>query len=693
MTAAALALPNDFDRILALPQREPLDCERERGSGGTTLRRWVPAAQALIDVVTERFTRGQRLSCACRDRSVHAFSNGGLRIFHKGRADQPPPPPVITTIDEFARDNAHDPETVKKVAGLRAGQNVWLPGLGYPVCATEFNPVQAWTLRELPRAGGILAFISVGGGKTFLGIETPLAMPHVKTWAILIKPDQRIHYRKAYIRLREHFRVPSIVFDQTDLQGSYLVPGAPVLHVLPYSILSNPKSTQLLEKIDPDGLIADEAHKVAGDSAMSLRYCRFVGGRIEHGRPVVCCNWSGSLIKRSMKNVWRLSAFALGFGSPYPIVEAEADRWSDVIDPSPRPDRFSETAKKLSFAFGRGDIERSFAAAVMSDSSIRTGHRDRVMKTLGVISTRSSSVTCSISILERKAPPLPESVKEALAGVRNEAVRPDGEELGDAMEIAFATQTIAAGYYHCWVFPTHTDEERAEGGLIDEWFKRRKAFNKELRAKTKNGEPHLDSRKLCEEAAKRAWQAERYTGPLPVWPAETWPAWAEIEDKVRYEKRVRWIDDFLARDAAAWAQENRGIVWCTSTTFGRRVAELAGINYHGGGPNAESKILAEDGKKSIVASIKAHGEGRDGLQFKFSEQLIGDVPPASGDRYEQFLGRLAREGQAADTVTLRLYRHVPELRDAFEQAKTLAEFIEAYTPNRQLLLAADVGWE
>ncbi len=133
------------------------------------------------------------------------------------------------------------------------------------------------------------------------------------------------------------------------------------------------------------------------------------------------------------------------------------------------------------------------------------------------------------------------------------------------------------------------------------------------------------------------------------------------------------------------------MVWVLSPTFGRVVAKLAGIKYHGGGPTAEAEITAEDGKRSIVASIKSHGTGRDGLQHKFFKQLIAESP-SSGDMYEQLLGRLAREGQPEDTIETALYQHVAEFRDALRRAIFLAEFIEATTSNQQLLLAADM-WD
>jgi hypothetical protein len=694
MTAPARVaeIPKDLDRILALPRRLPLDCERERG-----VRRWAPEAQAFIEVMTAKYRR-KRLSCGCRDRHVVVTAGGGLTVFHQPPPGASPSPPFHTTVEAFLRDNAHDEQVRQTVSKLRAGESANLKGLGHPFCMTEFNPPQAWALRELPRTRGILGFLSVGSGKTALGILAPLAVPECKTVVILAKPNQRLHYRNHYLRLREHFRVPSIVFDKSGIKGSYIVPGMPVLHFIPYSMLSNTKSTLLLEQLDPDMVIGDEVHLLANpDAARTIRFLRLMNRR----NGVIFCGWSGSLINKSLKDVSHLSAHALGLGSPYPIPSNVVNEWAAVMDPLHMPDYDSDTAKELMMAFGRsGNLERSFTFSnYISGGGVREGHRDWVIATPGVISTKSSSINCSITIRERNPGAIPKTIRDALSGVRNDELRPDGEPLVEAMHVVMTAREVGAGYYDYWAFPKHKCEcDPALGNrcseclLIDEWYDRRKAFYKRLRSKVRGGEPHLDSKSLCENAAERAWRIPRYEGDLPVWPEETWPPWAEIKDKVFYEPRTRWIDDYLAKDAAAWAQEHRGVVWCHSRAFGKKVAQLAGLYYHSGGLKGEELIQAEDGSRSIVASLSAYGESLDGLQHKFSEQLVAE-PPASGKAWEQLLGRLAREGQRDDTVTTDLYLHTTEFRDAFKRAIMLAEFDEATTPNRQLLLAADLEFE
>ena len=561
---------------------------------------------------------------------------------------------------------------------------------GFP-CITTLNPIQAWALREASRADGVLGLCGVGSGKTILGIMTPMAFPDCKLAVILAEPSQRLHYRSFYLRLREHFRVPSMIFDDST---GYMVDGVPSLHFRPYSLLSQAKSTDMLDHLSPDLIIADECHRIARrENSNTRRVLRYLAK--PHARAPRVCAWSGTLVKKSVKDIAHLAAHALGMNSPYPLDPNEVEAWSGVLDPSPNPDRHSAVAKKLRKTFGpKTETERAFfVEGYTEDSAVREGHRERVITTLGVITTTGSSAAAANYLHERKVANIPESVKQALTSVRNEGVRPDGEELVEAMEIAQCARQVGAGFHYYWFYPEYaaakSDQEREVVAIkIEAWFKARKAYYKELRIKLMHPEIHLDSPLLCANAAERAWRDPPYEGDLPLWEAETWPAWIEIKDKLQHESRTKWLDDYLARDAAAWGKEHRGIIWYQNNAFGKKVAELLGVPCHGGGPDAEKNIMAETGARSIVASIKAHGSGRDGLQRKFSEQLIAEVP-SSNAIFEQLLGRLCRDGQKDDAIHTWVNLHVSENSDALRSALREAEFVFQSTGNMQLLLTCD----
>lgn len=706
---------SDIERILALPRRPPVDCERNPFT-----KLYKPETQALIEIITERFSRGTRVSCGCRERRI---TKQGNQLFISLVGGAVPTAPVVTTVDAFVADlqafNGTEQSLKDKVLALPDGQVLEVPaadnGRGHP-CIQTLNAVQSWFLREAAMVGGVVGFCGVGSGKSMAFLLSSLIFPDSKKSVLLIEPKQRAHYRSQYLRLREHFRVSSISFD--DGQPGYIVPGTSPLHLISYSVLSLTKNSDMLDERDPDTLMLDEAHRACGQSAINRRVKRFCAEKIKRrvealrrgemvaARAVRLLDASGTLENKSIEDTHMLCTFSLGMGSPLPLDPNEAEKWSGVIDPAGIPDRKSKTAKMLQRVFGDGEYNDSDLTELFSlgpEKAVRNGFRDRRLQTLGIISASASSINASMYIGERKPPKMPAAVREALLKVRTESLRPDGEVLVEKIEQISTARHVGCGFYTYWAFPKHPCtcggiEPRCKDCLlIDDWFAKRKAYNKELRTKLQLGEAGLDSPALCWDAAERFWSSSKERGP--IWEAMSFTKWKEIEYRVEYEEREKWIEDggdWLAKDAAKWAlDEAKGVVWFQSIPFGRRVAELTGLPYFNGGPGAEDRLRAQKGDRSIICSIKAHGAGTDGLQQLFGDQLIAEVPASnsSAQGWEQILGRLHREGQPRDRINTWCYLHTRELKDAFYKAYEQAEFNYEMTGNRQKLLMADMDVE
>ena len=136
-----------------------------------------------------------------------------------------------------------------------------------------------------------------------------------------------------------------------------------------------------------------------------------------------------------------------------------------------------------------------------------------------------------------------------------------------------------------------------------------------------------------------------------------------------------WVDDFMVMDAVAWARVSPGIIWFDHVAFGHRVAELGRFPYYGGGNEASRAILGEYGKRTIVASIAAHGTGKN-LQV-FNRNLITTMPANDGVM-EQLVGRTHRQGQLKD-VTVDFYSHTKEEIDALVSARSQADYVRQTT--------------
>lgn len=520
-------------------------------------------------------------------------------------------------------------------------------------CLKELRPIQAWALYEAPLAGGLLAPIGVGHGKTLLDLLAPMVFDGVKTAVLLIPPSLKNQLLRDYQAASAHFRVPSLVVDG----GGKIIPGRPVLHVVPYSLFSRAGSTSLLSQIGPDLIIADEAHKLKNkQTATASRVFRY----LSQNPKTRFCAWSGTVTQKSIRDYATLAAFALDEGSPLPRTYQAVEEWAGALDavPDPAPP---------------GVLERFCEGK----ETVREGFHRRLASTFGVVSTKENSSDATI-FLHARSLPVPAEITQAIKQLEKTWTRADGEELTDALEVEANKKQLSCGFFYRWKFPRGEPEN-----LILEWFGARKSWHKELRDKLQDRREGLDSPLLCTQAATRAMQG--YKGVLPTWDSKHLARWLELKDQVQPESEAVWISEFLAQDAASWALKNRGVVWYEFDTFGERVSRLSKLPKYGGGPLVDGLLTQETGERSVILSIKAHGTGRDGLQRIFSRQLVANTP-SSGVTWEQLLGRLARPGQGADEIETHLYEHTETMRSAYEKAEREAEYIEQTLGTPQRLL-------
>lgn len=527
-------------------------------------------------------------------------------------------------------------------------------------CITRLRLAQAWALFEIGLRNGLLGPIGVGHGKTMLDLLAALAFRDCKLALLLVPPNLVTQLIRDYQFVGNHFRMPSIMVhgkDWTNVIGEEndIFQGrngshAPSLHVFPYSKLSHSSATVFLEALAPDVVIADEVHMLRhADAVRTGRVLRFFAGHSS----TRFAGWTGSMTDSSPRDYAHISALALREGSPLPLSAEVVEDWSRAIDPVDNP----APAGALLELCRPGE-------------HIHSGFHRRLVETPGVVATTEPSVDCELEISERVPPPLPREVARALDVLREDWMRPDGEELVDALSVNRCALELACGFYYRWTYPNREPKE-----IILEWFEARKLWRQELRRKLFERQPHMDSPKLVTQAAKRAWRDLPYDGDLPTWKAIHWPRWRAIRSAVNPKPEAVRLDPFLAEDAAEWARTNRGIVWYQRKAFGEWVAELSGLPLHGGGSDAGARIARERGNRSIIASIKSHGTGRDGLQFLFRDQLIANPSPSASD-WEQLLGRLHRVGQRAPSVGAKFYRHTEEMSAHVSTALRRALYVE-----------------
>lgn len=559
--------------------------------------------------------------------------------------------------------------------------------LGNRSCIKRFLPIQAWALYEMAVTGGLVGSIPVGAGKTLLNIMGALALGEKKT-LLLVPPGLVEQLIIDWFLIREHFKVPSIIVSSKG-KGDWrrITPGTPVLHVLPYSLMQGKNNSNWIESNSPGAIIADEVDALKDlGSARTKRLLRYFQGtdnmtpaqRAERSRTKFAC-WTGSITDQSILEYAHLSAFALKDKSPVPLDPETAQEWARCLDAVPNP-----------------SPPGALITLCNPGENVRSAYRRRLSETAGFIITGTSNVKITggetfvrNNITERNINVIPDIVEEALECVRN-FERPDmlagskyNEELVEAMEQARYAQQIATGMFYRWIFPRGEPD-----ALKDRWFAARKAYRKEQRYKLFENTEQLDSPGLLEDAARRYYGEIPLEDGKPTWRSEAWPAWRDVKDLVQPKTQAVRLHDFLVRDAAEWASKNLGIVWYNMVEFAQWLGELTGLPVHEGGPNAAKALRSEAGNRTIIASIKSHGRGRNGLQYLFNKQLVAQTP-ASARIYEQLLGRLHRQGQKEAVVETFLYLHTEEVRKSFENALRRAEYVKETMGQDQKVLG---GW-
>lgn len=547
------------------------------------------------------------------------------------------------------------------------------PNRKNPHC-DELLPTQAWALYEGAQVGGLLGPIGVGHGKTLLDILMAMVVEGVKT-ALLLLPSP---LKKQFLEVDwhyygQHWKVPNLA------GSSVYYTGRPFLHVLSFPEVSNPKNTELLEKLGADLIIVDEAHNLRNTTAArTKRFNRYLE---EHPHVKLTC-WSGTLTDKSIKDFSKLSEYALGDNSPVPLHWPTVEEWASALDPSDNPNPPGHLVK-------------------LGGETPLAGLRARINATEGVISS-GDKASCQASLIINERPvKIPFIVQGALAKFDSKAKeeawqRPDGEELVDALSAARCARELSCGFYYRWHWPRINGQPQ-QVKVIERWLEARKNWRKEMRSKLKTGREHMDSPMLVTRAAIR-WQkgyvhVERdektgkilgrteypphtKRGPMPTWDSEFWPQWEELHDTAHPENEAVWLDDFLVEDSLAWLAEGPGLLWYEFNAFASRLLEKgrsAGLTFAGPGSAGSNVVLGLRGTERVVASIRAHGTGRN-LQC-FARNLVAN-PPSSGGAWEQLLGRTHRQGQEADEVICDVYRHTESFRNAVASAHELSDYIQ-----------------
>lgn len=484
--------------------------------------------------------------------------------------------------------------------------------------------IQSAMIIEAAQNSGGFFNVGVGQGKTLASFLIHDAIEAQRT--VLLVPAQ-LRTKTLEIDLPElelHFRLPPI-YRADDFNGQNGV------FVIGYEELSETSASDLLDKIKPDCIVADEAHKLRNaGAARTKRFLRFA-----RKNPCKFVAMTGSAMSKSILDFAHLIELALGKNSPLPIDYPSKVQWSDCID-------------KENTAIG--------ALALMCEDaeSAREGFQRRFRETPGVICTVESAINIPIELRQLKITP-PPKVQSALQALDKDWAW-DGEEYSLTLEVLRIERELAQGFFYRPIWPNGIKDQ--------EWLAKRNAWQKAIRTRLKHtNRTGQDSPALLEALAEEG-----------LWTPPEWVDWLGVRDRPEPSKETVEVDRWLIDLALKW-NTSPGIIWVDSPVVGEWLQQ-AGIPFYGEGQDDEVNELANywltqkqagnaQGQPTIALSMRSHGTGKN-LQA-WSKNLVL-YPPASSEAWEQMIGRTHRPGQMDASVSFDVVLATESAKSAMESA-------------------------
>lgn len=431
------------------------------------------------------------------------------------------------------------------------------------------------------------------------------------------------------------------------------------IYLTTYSALSNRDGEDLLYSIAPTAMAFDECHEISRTRAARTRRVMLY---VKQHQPKIIA-LSGTATKKSLMDYHHLMVAALGDKSPVPLLHTRAMDWAAVIDAKASPTLAeAEVLRPLllwaSKLHNGPKIEPGIA-------SYRRCFKHRRNTAPGVVTTPDTEIGCSLVIDIQAADTGRPGWKE-LSGfvlqLDKELRTPNGDELEHAMCAWKYHYELTAGFYNELIWPTieklieRTGYDKAECHRLlaqsRAWHQAHNEYHKELREWLKyNACRGLDTQLLVSSNMARVG-AKDVGGAL----FEKWRSMhdRDFEGRIERDTKTVRVCDYKIKAAMDWAESTEhGIIWYYNKEIGlwlRDEAKKRGIA-HVFCPSGTTGIFKSKGKIAI-ATWRGHGKGKN-LQHAHRNNYFMQ-PARMADWMQQTIGRTHRNGQEADSLTVRL---------------------------------------
>jgi len=497
----------------------------------------------------------------------------------------------------------------------------------------KLRTVQSEMLQAIEECGGAVCSVGVGHGKTLPSFLAGTALGVEKT-LLLVPPALVEQTRVELERFRPHFKIP------------------PNLGVLSYGKLSVASGTDVLERLSPDLIVADECHMLRhASSARTKRVLRYFR---EHP-DTHFVGLSGTLTSKSLLDYAHLVELALRNGAPVPLQYIELTSWASCIDVhgDPAPSDL-------------GVVRPLIEAWAPQEKSARVAFQRRFSTAPGVVVTQDQSAACSLYIRLDDEVKVPPTLEEEIARLEKTWTTPGGEELEDPLSLARHRRHLISGFYYEWDWP--------DDKVDYVWLDARKEWHINVRRVLTRAKEGRDSPLLVAR-----WADSGECRDLEL--LRAWETWKEVKDRPVPPTKTIWVDQYLVDYILEKALNSKepAIVWTSQRAFFEAL-KARGLPAYGPGSSAPKK------PETCVMSIRAHGTGKN-LQA-WSRNILTVFPP-NGSEVEQLIGRTHRPGQEADEVIVDFFLPHPSVEEDIAKALEGSKYIEETQGTRQKLLVGN----
>ena len=590
-----------------------------------------------------------------------------------------------------------DPDTLETVSELFLTPQAIREGF-------RFLPKQAEGLATFLAHGSLFAPIGVGHGKTGLSLAIAGAAPprfsDVHRSMIFLPPHLVPQLQKDL-----RFWVPRLA------HKPYYVPYAGltkqkrqrILHnpvkgtyAAQYSLLSTKNFEEELWTINPDLLIFDEAHNIRDFSRPKCaRIRRYIARRKAEKRPVRVVAMSGTIVHNQIRDYAHFLQWICGDAAPIPLHHELMQLWNSVI----RSERKDVSAFSFDNDYSDAALEREFVYPLVTWANERVldesetkleqdrlgvwnAYRLRLVLAPHVTATTDDEIGVSLNFARENTPvQVPDEVhpywKDTLASLvilpeEERKPDPDGtpyiqDILATPMQRHSVLKQLSAGFFYWHAWPEGLEQEQLD--LCRAWSQARKNFNKTMSAYLKdNACPGMDSPFLVGDSMRKYGFEE--TGDrflLHMWEEFKLLSVELKKMGVELEQRTKWLSDVKLRALDSWLDRMEredpkgggGILFVAHRAVGEAVADYIRKKLGDnrciralGGDNATESVIDERNRNRYI--VGSYGSMSDGLNLQYHQNALFLQLPFSAKQFQQAIGRVHRNGQEADELTIDL---------------------------------------